>query len=331
MRFDRLTEKLAALDIRQRARAAWTYLRRRIARNSGLRLLSLAIAIGLWVFVNAGERGGVRTLDVPISYRTLPPGMLIINHPTDFVKIEVSGPRTLLSLLEPERLRLKLELAGAAPGRSVYRIFPAMFNVPRGTTVTQITPSDVTLDLDRIVTREVPVHLALEGGVASGYKIASVELKPSMVEVSGPSRYVLPMTVMETAPLDVHGANTSIEEKVDVAEPPVPLRLSTMQVDARVEVAQEIADREFREVSVEVRDSDYKYKLVPDKASVTVRGPVIKLAGFDPRGLVYVDAKGVAPGTHDLPVQVSLPDGMQLVKQEPPKAKLRTYREKALQ
>jgi YbbR-like protein len=331
MRLDWLMQRLSIDGISRRLRGAWTYTRKRASRNMGLRLLSIAIAIGLWVFVNAGERGGVRTMDVPLSYRTLPRGMMIINHPADFVKIEVAGPRTLLSLLEPERLRLKLELAGAAPGRSDYRIFPGMFNVPRGTTVTQIMPSDITLDLDRIVTRDVPVHVKLEGAVASGYKVSAVELKPSTIEVSGPSRYVQPMIVIETAPIDVQGATTPIEQKVDLAETPVPLRLSTSQIDARIEIAEEIADREFRAVSVEVRDSDYKYKLVPNKASLTVRGPAIKLASLDPNGLVFVDAKGVAPGSHELPVQVILPDGMQVVKQEPSTAKLRTYREKALQ
>ncbi len=331
MRLDWLTERIPTDAILRRARSAWGYTRRRASRNMGLRLLSLAIAVGLWVFVNAGERGGVRTLDVPLSYRTLPPGMMIINHPADFAKIEVSGPRTLLSLLEPERLRLKLELSGAAVGRSDYRILPGMFNVPRGTTVTQITPTDIMLDLDRVVTRDVPVHLAIDGTVAGGYKIASVELKPSTIEVSGPSRYVLPITVMETSTIDVQGATTPIEEKVDVIEPPVPLRLSAAQVDARVDVAEEIADREFRAVTVEVRDSDYKYKLEPSKASLTVRGPAIKLASLDPNGLVFVDAKGLDPGSHELPVQVALPDGMQVVKQEPSTARLRTYREKALQ
>jgi hypothetical protein len=331
MLFEGFIERISTDAIKRRARAAWIYSRRRARRNMGLRLLSIAIAVGLWVFVNAGEQGGFHSVDVPISYRTLPPGMLIINHPPDFVKIEVSGPRTLLSLLTPERLRLRLELGGAAPGRSVYRIFPAMFNVPRGTTVTQITPADLTLDLDRLVTRNIPVHLAIDGTVASGYKVASVELRPSSIEVSGPSRYVAPMNIIETAPIDVHGATAPIEAKVDLAETPVPLRLSAFQVNARVDIVEEVADRLFRAVSVEVRDSDYKYKLTPEKASVTVRGPAIKLATFDPNGLVFVDAKGVAPGSHDLPVQVILPDGMQVVKQEPSTAKLRTYREKALQ
>ncbi len=307
--------------------AAWQNARRRLRRNAGLRVVSVAIAIGLWMFVNAAGTGGL-ALDVPISYRTLPPGSVIINHPPDFVKLEVTGPRTILSLLEPERLTLRLNLAGVGTGQTDFKIYPTMFNVPRGTAVTRITPSDVTLDIDRVVSRDVPIHLTLQGSVEAGYKIASMELRPPTVSVSGPSRYVMSLQVAQTEPLDVHGATAPLEGFVDLAEPALPVRLSGTRVDARVDIAEEIADREFRGIGVEVRDSGYRYKVMPDKATVTLRGPAIKLAGVDPKGLLFVDARGVEPGNHDLPVQVNLPEGMQLVKQAPERVKLRMYRER---
>ena len=125
--------------------------------NTGLRALSLILAIGLWVFVNAGERGSVQPITVPISYRSLPRGMVIMNRPPDFVKIEITGPRTILSLVNPERLTLKLDLSGVAFGQSEFKVFPAMFNTPRGTTVTSISPDQLALDVDRPELRAVDV------------------------------------------------------------------------------------------------------------------------------------------------------------------------------
>jgi YbbR domain-containing protein len=77
-----------------------------------------------------------------------------------------------------------------------------------------------------------------------------------------------------------------------------------------------------------VRDPDFKYRVDPKQATLTIRGPVAKLADLDAKGLAFVDAKGVEPGSHELPLQVTLPDGMQLVRQSPDKVKLRMYREK---
>jgi hypothetical protein len=95
-----------------------------------------------------------------------------------------------------------------------------------------------------------------------------------------------------------------------------------------VDIGDQIASREFRDVTVEVRDTDFKSRVEPGKANITLRGPVLKLASLDPKGIVYVDAQGGEPGMRELPLEVDLPDGMQLVKQEPAKVRLRIFHQK---
>ena len=303
-------------------------VRRLRGANLGLRLLALVLAIGLWMFVNAGERGSIELLTVPISYRSLPQGMVIVNRPPAVVKIEVTGPRTLLSLLDPERLTLKIDLRSVAVGQSEFKIYPAMFNVGRNTAVTSISPDQLTLDVDRVVSREVPVHLAVQGKVEPGYTVTSVDITPPSVTIMGPSRFVTPLTSVTTEPFDLRGLASDTSRSVDIATPHPLLGFSTGHVDARINVAEAIADREFRAVDVEVKDSGFKYRIEPKQATLTIRGPAVKLASLAPKGLAYVEAKGVAPGSHELPLQVALPDGMQLVRQSPDKVRLRMYREK---
>src|SRR5271155_5136651 len=267
--------------------------RRLRGSDIGLRVLAVALAIGLWIFVNAGERGSVATLTVPISYASLPQGMVIVNHPPTEVKIEVTGPRTLLSLLDPNRLTLHIDLRSVASGQSDFKIYPAMFNVGRNTAVTSISPDQLSLDVDRMVTRDVA-----------------------------------PLSAVNTEPFDLKGLTSNTERSVNIDPPDPSLGLSTGHVDAKINVSEAITDREFRAVDVEVKDSDLKYRVEPKQATLTIRGPAVKLAGLAPKGLAYVDAKGVAPGSHELPLQVTVPDGMQLVRQSPDKVKLRTYHEK---
>jgi YbbR domain-containing protein len=314
------------VSLRQRFRLAELW--RRLRRNAGLKAISVAIALGLWMFVNAGQRGAVEALQVPISYRSLPTGLVIINRPPDFVKIEVAGPRTLLSLLDPERLTLKLDLTGVPTGRSDFKINPVMFNVPRQTSVTRITPAEVQLDIDRVVSREIPVHLVFAGKVADGYQVSGVQITPSAIAVSGPSRFVMPLTQADTDPFLIKGATANVQGAVGLTSPNRDVHLSALKVLVKVDVAEIIANREFKGVPVQVRDTDHKYRLEPAKATITLRGPVLKLAGLDPSGMVYVDAKEGTPGSHDMPIQVDLPDGMQLVKQAPQKVRIRIYREK---
>ncbi|MGH7917319.1 MAG: CdaR family protein, partial [Candidatus Binataceae bacterium] len=89
-----------------------------------------------------------------------------------------------------------------------------------------------------------------------------------------------------------------------------------------------ITSREFHAVPVEVRNSGYKFKIEPRQVSVTVRGPEPELAKLDLKGSVYVEAEGIPPGSHDVPVQVDLPEGVRLVRQAPQRVRLHMYREK---
>jgi len=301
--------------------------RRLRGSDIGLRVLSVVLAIGLWIFVNAGERGSVESLTVPISYASLPPGTVIVNHPPTQVKIEVTGPRTLLSLLDPERLTLKIDPGSLVPGQSEFKIYPSMFNVGRNTAVTSISPDSLALDIDRLVTRDVPVHLTVQNSVAPGYTISSVDIPPPSVTMVGPNRYVSPLTSVTTEPFDLKGLTSDTNRSVEIVPPDPSLGMSTGHVDARVNVAEAITDRELRS-DVEVKDSDFKYRVEPKQATLTIRGPAVKLAGLAPKGLAYVDANGLAPGSHELPLQVTVPDGMQLVRQSPDKVRLRMYHEK---
>ncbi len=306
----------------------WTRFWRRAIKNLPLRLLSLGIATGLWIFVNTGQRSAFDELNVPINYRRLPAGLVIVNHPADFVKIQVNGPRTLLSLLDPERLTVRLDLAGIGAGQASYKINPTMFQVPRQTTVTSVSPSEVILDVDRVVHREVPVHIDLDGKPANGYEVAGIEAKPASVMAIGPSRYVNTMGQITTEPVDIKGATADVEHGIDLENPNAAVALAATRVDVKVDVAEKISDREFHAVNVQVRDSEYKFNLSPNRTSVTIRGPILKLKGIDPNGLAYVDAKELTPGSHEVPVQLELPEGMQVVRQSPEKARLRLYREK---
>jgi len=187
----------------------------RARRNLGLRAIALALAVGLWFFVNAGQRGALAPMRVPISYRQLPAGLVIVNQRPDSVQIEVRGPRTLLSLLDPDRMLLRLDLSGVTPGQAVFKIGPEMFNVPRQTDVARISPSQIVLDIDRIAERQVPIHVNVQGQPAAGYRVVSAKANPSAVTVRGPSRFVFHSDGVQTSPVEVK----QVEHEADQPSP----------------------------------------------------------------------------------------------------------------
>ncbi|MGH8011494.1 MAG: CdaR family protein [Candidatus Binataceae bacterium] len=317
MRFEEITRRL-------RPAALIGHFR----RNLGLRLISLLLAIGLWIFVNAGQHGAMITLQVPVSYRELPAGYVITNPHPDFVKVQASGPRTLLSLIDSSRLTVRLDLTNVGVGQASFKLSPDSFNVPRQTNVISISPSQIVLDIDRIVTRDVPARLYVTGKPASGYKVSSISLVPPVATVVGPSLYVARLEDIDTEPCNLNGADGNLTCEVNLVDPGAMVSLETDTVTAKLIVIPVITSREFHAVPVEVRNSGYKFKIEPRQVSVTVRGPEPELAKLDLKGSVYVEAEGIAPGFHEVPVQVDLPDGVRLVRQAPQRVRLHMYREK---
>jgi YbbR domain-containing protein len=318
--------RLTAVELKRK----WSLgpLRERMRRNSGLRIISLLLALGLWLFVNAGEHGSQISLQVPVSYRGLAPGYVIVNPHPDSVKIRLSGPRTLLSLTDPGRLRLRLDLTGAGVGQTSFKISPDSFSVLRQTSVESVSPSQIVLEIDRIVTREVPVRLVLTGKAAAGYKVEATEVAPATVTIRGPSKELARVEQLETEPLDVSGLGADLTRSVTLDQPNGMLRVQPEEVTVKVTVTAAITTREFHDVPVLVRDSDFKFKVAPTHVSVTLRGSALTLAKLNLAGSVYVEADGLTPGLHTPAVQMALPEGVEIVRQSPQKVKLRMYRER---
>jgi YbbR domain-containing protein len=299
-----------------------------LLRNLSLRILAVLIALGLWFFVNAGQREEQQNMLVPVDYRGLPNGLMIVNQRPDFVSLTISGPRTLLSLLDPGRLTVHIDLRGITPGQADIKITPEMFRIPRKTTIDRILPSQITLDVDQVTTRELPVRLSIRGQVASGLAISSIDLKPSVVTVTGPSHALRNVDAIDTMPFDVQGANEPVSRYVQLADVGTKIQLSANWVLATVKLQEVVGEREFHDVHVAVRNSDHKFLVHPPHISLTVRGPQKRLAGLDLDGSVYVDARDLGVGWFETTVQVDLPKGLEVVHEAPDKVKIRLYRAK---
>ncbi len=311
---------------RPKARTSWvTRFAQWLERDMALRLISLALAIGLWIFVNAGQHGALESFQVPVSYRDLPPGFILTNPHPEFIKIQVSGPRTLLSIIDPARLTLHLDLTGVGIGQASFKISTDAFPVPRHTEVTSVVPSQIVLDIDKNIRREVPVHLVVTGAAGEGYNIASTEVTPLNVIIRGPSRIVSHVDQVDTEPLSVDGITSDFFRSVDLMAPSDSARLDPDEVTATVAVAQNIVTKEFRTVPISVRDTELKFRLDARHVNLMLRGPQLTLASIVLKDAAYIEAAGFGPGSYSVPVQVNLPDGVALVRQTPEKVKLRMF------
>src|SRR5437773_133772 len=255
----------------------WRGLGRTIARkvthNWLLKLGSIAFAIGLWGFVNLGAREADRSIIVPLDFHNLPPKLMITSPIPESVDVRLRGPRTILGTIDERRQRITINLANVATGPTSFKIDADMLNLPRGVTVTRLAPVQVTLDVERIIERMLPVGANLTAAVPAGYRLVESEVRPAVVTVTGPAAQVGALRNVPVGPLHLPPTSGNFEETVLLERPADLIRLSPDRVLVRGALEEVVTTQDFRNVEIGARNPPPEYHMRPRNVDVTIRGP----------------------------------------------------------
>jgi len=315
---------LAAWTVVRGAALNWGSLRQLFTYNLALKILSAIIAFSIWFFVNFGERDAEDTMRAPLELRNIPAHLMITSPRLDFIDLRISGPRALLGRIDRDRLAIALDLSGVRPGAAVFRIDADMLNLPRGVKVIRITPAQLTMELERVAHKSVPVRLRLNGKIPSGFQVTDTKVAPETVQVSGPASDVEDVQSANTEPLDIRDVGAGVIERELALEPPSEyLTFSAGRVAVQVRIDEVAVNREFKRLRVSVRNAALAYAVRPDYVRVVLRGPKGVLEGLEiGDGALYVDADGQPVGDYQVKPTLELPAGVQVVSMEPPKVQL---------
>lgn len=177
-------------------------MKRRLTENLGWKLLSLAVAIALWLtFVNNPEL--VTSVSVPIEYANVPPDLELAPDSPERVRLEVRGPSTRIHQFENSSPAVVLDLNGIRkPCERTFRITPEQVKLPPGLTLVRAVPAQVRLKLERRLERAVPVrpHIVLPHG---SFQIAWQKVEPPELVVVGPESRVRALDFVETDPVEL--------------------------------------------------------------------------------------------------------------------------------
>lgn len=274
--------------------------------NAGLKVVSVFIAILLWLVV-AGEEPAERSLRVPLEVRGLPANVEIADLPVETVEVRVRGASGALRELAAEDVVAMLDLQAVAPGRRLFQITSDEIEVPLGVEVVQVNPPTLTLRFETAATRMLPVAPAITGRVAAGYVVSGVTASPPMFEVIGPQSAIRQASELLTEPVSVEGATGSVRQIVTVGATIPGVRLRTPQrATVTVTVVAAETRRTLHDVRVQLRNvgPGLVARTVPPTVAVTLGGSAEALAEVSADSLVvYVDLSGLREGVHELPVR----------------------------
>ena len=192
-------------------------------RSWGLRLLALAIAVGLWYSLSFEAREALadRLVEAPVSYNQ--PHGLVILDPVPSVGVRVRGSSKVIRRLNPFQVNATVDVSKMQPGTYSVTLGPDNIQMPDGLEVLSIQPNVVRVALDRESNRYLPVAVKTEGKPASGFTLARTTAEPPEVLVTGPDSMLRKLKTLTLPPIDIEGRAASFEEDGIVVPPSDPL------------------------------------------------------------------------------------------------------------
>ncbi|MGI6075329.1 MAG: YbbR-like domain-containing protein [Pyramidobacter sp.] len=143
---------------------------------------SLFLSVALWFFVVGNRNEEIaKTYEVRLEFLN-PPSDLALFPSVKTVAITLNGERRAINALQPSQLISEVDLKGLNEGR---HNVPIKFKAPSRTTVTQIVPKDVEIELARLIDKELKVRALPPEDMPSGYIMDGVTITPDTVKAHG--------------------------------------------------------------------------------------------------------------------------------------------------
>lgn len=271
-------------------------------RNMALRILSVLLAVFLWIYAT-NEQNPVndQILSIQLQRREPPAGLVVSGNIPSNISIRVQGPRTQMAALTPADFQAILDLSKLTEGD---HSIPIQVHSPSGVQVNQVTPAKVYVSVESVIEKEVAVSAQFTGNPARGYTNLEPIIQPSKVTIRGPKSKVNAIEQVQVS-VNVESATGMVEQTVPVNPGDHAISVSPQSVKVTVPVA----PLPSKTVAIKARvtgEPAAGYEMagfIISPANVQVFAPVTVLSGIN---RVETDVINVGGATSDVTVKVNV-------------------------
>jgi YbbR domain-containing protein len=294
-------------------------LKKMVTENLGVKLIAVVVAVFIW-FNASGQQEVARVRTIPLVVENLSDSLTITGPVPSQVEISVRGTKRALLTMGFKRVQMTLDLTGALPGRQRITLTSNHIRLPGGIDRRQVmvmSPANVDLEIERLVTKRVEITLATTGAVPDNFVLmgGALELTPSWTTIRGAQSSVARLESVTTEALDLSRIRSSIDRELGLD---YDRSLFVCNPD-RVVVSAVVAERGQRVLAnvpptVLVDSDDYVARVFPGTVSLTLEGAAPVLDTLSSGDIsVLLNLSGRTPDRYRLAPEVILPPGVLLV------------------
>lgn len=296
-------------------------IRESISRNWLQKFISLAIAVGCFIFVRGLL---VQELHVTVRLRVANrPGYLMsVSKLDETLTVTVRGAKSQLDTVDGTKISATVDMRDAAPGINE---FPLILHYPGFSDDLQLTTSvrSLKVQLDYAVERMLPIIPVLTGKPAKGYLILRTNIEPALLLVRGPAMILSNLNTLSTVPFSISGLTTPVSVPLTIDRGNLNLDLQRGdQVTLRLQIANGQREQEFEALVPKLEGLAPHLRLVQPaslpEVRVTLIGDVGTLEQLKAEEIsLLLPVSNLAAGVHNVRIVPNLPAGVHLQKIEP--------------
>jgi YbbR domain-containing protein len=290
------------------------YARDYVLENTGLKVLALLITGVLWLSIASRPVSEVALTGVPIEFHNLSesPNLTVSKYPSSlFARVDLEGPRDIVESLRAGQLTVIADMTGVEPGIRVIELEIDPKMLPANVKVKGIEPRRITVTVERVVVREVPITPRFEGEPPEGYQVVDWQIVPPTVKIAGAESQMREITQVSTETVRVSGNTESFSAQVaiDIGSPNLNISgNSGSKVMLTVNIGEVRKERIIEKVPVTLLGAPPRARALPKFLTVTVYGPRSKVDSIDVGDLSAAIDYG--PGSRVFTPKVTLSPGL---------------------
>ena len=291
-----------------------------IVKNSALKFFSLLLAITLWFFVMGEKKAEFSFTNVPVVLVNKPDDLLVTRQTAESVNLRVSGSRSVLTTLSSNTIRTVIDLEGAKPGKTVFKDLIDRVKLPNGTTITSISPAELSVFLEAAIRKKVPVHLNLEDGPEEGYEVTNIAIEPEFVEVRLAQSEAAKVKKVMTEALYLSGVHEDIEKELSLVLTglDLPRSLSIKKVKVSLSISEKMIEKTISDIPVGIVNTTHETTITPSVLDVKVKCPYhLKDELLKETISASIDLEGVKPGKYLKKADMKLPGTVSVIETVP--------------
>ncbi|MCG8686287.1 MAG: CdaR family protein [Desulfobacterales bacterium] len=259
---------------------------------------------------------------LPVDFSNVPDDMVLTSFHTDKIEVRIKGDPRRIEVLNKETViypadlytDLEFDPAGDSdsiePGHYLLPVDRTRIPLDPSITVLDLSPSYLSVRLEKKVTKVFKVNVPYTGEAAKGYMALAPSCEPSTVALTGAESLINEIDQLQTKPVDLGEANENFKKEVplDLDNPLLFTPANSMFI-VSVSIQPMTGTRTIADIPIELKNSPANVSIEPASISVDLKGPQEHLSNTAVTDKIhaFMDLKGLKSGVYARHAYIDIP------------------------